>query len=414
MDDPLSARWHAREQARLRLAQLRLEDEGSIDRAVARACRIAQRAMRVDRVSLWTIEDACGLRCIHVADREPRIDATTNAILDLGAYERAMRDRRVVATADVVRDPVTSGMVETYFAPLGIASTLDAPLYREGRLAGMLCLEHRAERAWTDDEADFAISAADMIAALFASDELREAHEALRDHELALRETMTSEALGRVARGVAHDVNNVLAIVFTAVAVLERANGDPERVADATLAIRDAAQGATRLVQHLLAFGRPSSASTTSEVDAVIGGAEPVLRKLVGEDRRLSIALGASGWRVRLDAHQLEQIVYNLLVNAREATRENGTIDVRTRVVTSDDGARVVIDVADDGEGMDALTRARILEPFFTTKTGRANTGLGLAIVEGVVRSAAGRIEIESAPGEGTRFVISLPAVPTT
>src|SRR5690606_26760958 len=118
--------------------------------------------------------------------------------------------------------PVTSGMVEGYFAPLGIASTLDAPLYREGRLAGMLCLEHRAERAWTDDEADFAISAADMLAALFASDELREAHEALRDHELALREVMTSEALGRVARGVAHDVNNVLAIVFTAVAVLER------------------------------------------------------------------------------------------------------------------------------------------------------------------------------------------------
>lgn len=408
MDEWLSARWRAREDARLRLARLRLEDEGSLSRALEQASRITQRALGVDRVSVWLVSDGDGAaRCIHACDRGGASLDPVPTIADLGAYETTMRARRVLAASDVASDPVTADIVESYFAPLGIRSTLDAPIYREGRFVGMVCCEHRASRAWTDDEADFVISTTDVVATLFLADELHAAQQALAAREIALQEALASEALAGIARGVAHDVNNVLAVVFTGLEVLERSPADPVRVGEATVAIRDAAESAARLVRQLLIFGRPvSGEAVATPLDPALRAAESVLRGLVGEGRALSFDLGAGDDAVALDATQIEQIASNLLVNAREATSEGQAIALRTR---ARDG-EVWLEVEDAGAGMDELTRARVSEPFFTTKQGASSSGLGMAIVDRVVRAAEGRIEIESAPGRGTRVSIRFPA----
>jgi K+-sensing histidine kinase KdpD len=409
MDDSLSDRWHAREQARLRLAQLRLDEEETLERALERACWIARRAISVDRISVWRLVQHRELRCIHVTDPQGPPPGALPSLADLGPYEHAMAQRRVVAAPDVSCDPVTRDLVDAYFAPLGIVATLDAPMYRDGKLSGMVCFEQRSERPWSDDEADFCISTADMIGALFLTDELRDAHEALGRHEIALREAMASEAMARIARGVAHDVNNVLAVVFTAVLVLERANGDPARTAEATVAIRDAAESAAGLVRQLLAFGRPAPAQAEIELDAALLRSATVLQGLVGEGRRMVMELGAAGRRVALDATQLDQIVTNLIVNARDASPEASAVTVRTEVTRGGPGEELVLEVRDEGSGMDELTRARLFEPFFTTKTGDGHAGLGMAIVDGVVRAASGRVEVESAPGAGTRISVVLP-----
>lgn len=312
--------------------------------------------------------------------------------------------RRVVAAQHVHLDDGTSALAEKYFVPLEIVSTLDAPIYRDGRVCGLVCHEHRgAPRRWTDDEADFSISVAEIVAMQLVSADLRAAEDALRTQELALVEAMKEEALARMARGVAHDVNNILAIVLAQSDLTASKAENPDVVRAGHAVISESVLAAARILQALLEFGKPELAGN-SDLDEVLGAMSGVLRAAVGESRAFSIELDGGRAVVPLSRERLEQIVLNLVTNARDATLGDGRILLSTERA-SPDTAR--IRVTDDGEGIDDRMRDQIFEPYFSTRA--RGSGLGLATVMRLVRHVRGTVSVESEAGRGACFTITLP-----
>ncbi|MBI5168412.1 MAG: response regulator [Candidatus Eisenbacteria bacterium] len=220
------------------------------------------------------------------------------------------------------------------------------------------------------------------------------------------------EVVGRLAGGVAHDFNNVLTAIlgFTELAGMHVGEGSPAR---GNLAqIRQAALRAAALTQRLLAFSRMQPQEPRAvEVDALVRRLEPMLQRLIGESVSLRLALGAPRACVLADPTQLEQVLMNLVVNARDAMPLGGRLEIASHVAPRLDGSGEVVRVrvSDTGTGIDAETRERIFEPFFTTKAPGQGTGLGLSTVLGIVRQSGGVITVESTPGAGSVFSVDLP-----
>jgi PAS domain S-box-containing protein len=225
--------------------------------------------------------------------------------------------------------------------------------------------------------------------------------------EEALHESQKLEAVGRLAGGVAHDFNNLLLAIngYGELALGRLRRGDATAAVDDVLQMLAAADRAADLTRQLLAFGRRQVLKVeVLDLRVVVRGMAQLLRPLVGEQVELEIAASDEPVRVTADRAQLEQVLANLAVNARDAMPAGG----RLRIEVAADVGFAVLTVADTGQGMDAETLERIFEPFFTTK-GKGGTGLGLATVHGVVTQSGGRIEVESRPGAGTTFTITLP-----
>lgn len=229
------------------------------------------------------------------------------------------------------------------------------------------------------------------------------------------------EAVGRLAGGVAHDYNNMLGVILgyadLGLGALEPAHPVHPFLEE----IRSAARRSAALTQQLLAFSRQQAiAPQLVDLNEAVEGMLKMLRRLIGEDVHIAWHPGSGVWPVMMDLTQLDQILVNLCVNARDAIADVGTITIETRNATLDDpscaahpdarpGAFTVLSVSDNGVGMDADTREHLFEPFFTTKDIGKGTGLGLATVYGIVQQHHGFIDVRSAPGEGATFVIHLP-----
>jgi PAS domain S-box-containing protein len=241
------------------------------------------------------------------------------------------------------------------------------------------------------------------------------------DLEARLLQAQRLESVGRLAGGIAHDFNNTMTAILGFARLTMDGLPPDDRNRRHLEAIESAAQSASGLVQQLLAFGRQQVLRPeVLDVSDVVAALLPMVQRLIGEDIQVSVNAATGLWPVEVDRVQLEQILVNLAVNARDAMPRGGRLTIEATNAELDasngedhievaHGEYVLLAVSDTGIGMDAETQARIFEPFYTTKDPARGTGLGLATVYGVVRQSAGHIWVYSELGHGTTFKIYLP-----
>jgi PAS domain S-box-containing protein len=252
----------------------------------------------------------------------------------------------------------------------------------------------------------------------------KQALEALRLRDEQLRQSQKMEAVGRLAGGIAHDFSNVLTVITAASERLhDRVHDRPDAVADVESILRNCERAAS-LTRQLLAFSRQQTlAPRPLDLGQLVKRAGRLLKRLIGEHIHLTIDLPEDVLAVEADPTQLEQVLMNLAINARDVMADGGSLRLSMRRTVVDDavarshapmaaGDYVLLEVSDTGPGMSPETQARAFEPFFTTKHPTHGTGLGLATVYGIIKQSGGYIWIDTAPGQGTTFRIFLP--PTT
>ncbi len=415
-----AARDRARQQ-RSALALLAVNHpaaSGDLAAVVRRLTEVSASVIQVQRASIWLFAKMQEeLRCLDLFEAGAGRHSE-GAVLSTADYPRYFQaicsDSRIFA-ADARTDPRTSELDEGYLVPLGITSMLDAGILLEGELAGVLCLEHIGpKREWHSDEEAFVSTIAALVAQALSNAKRKQAEE-------SLRQAQKMESVGRLAGGVAHDFNNMLQAILgnTDLALQEL---PPDSLArDNLTEIQACARRSADLTRQLLAFARKQAiAPKVLDLNETLEGLLKMLRRLIGENIELLWRPAEGLWPVRLDLSQVDQMMTNLCVNARDAIANVGRIVLETENCVFDEawcvehtdfaaGEYVRLSVADDGCGMDPETLSHLFEPFFTTKEVGKGTGLGLATVYGAVRQNGGFVHVQSQLGQGTTLSIYLP-----
>jgi two-component system cell cycle sensor histidine kinase/response regulator CckA len=409
------------ETARLRLARMSSVGAVSLASRFREITAVAADALGVERVGIWLlVDDQRAIRCFHLYERS-KLAYSEGAVIygvDVPTYFAALLERRDIAAEDARSHPLTRELDKPYLEPLGITSMLDAPIYRDGRVCGVVCHEHVGpRRRWSHEDRDFAASVADSIALQFAAAARADAETVARGLRHEMSELRRLRELSRVAAGVAHDFRNLLLVASWLARDISENPDSPIEIVDRADKIRETIDRAQHIAAHLGSMTcdeavRPEVVDLAVAVECLL----PLLRTAVADRCELVLELAEHAGYVLMDRSQLERAVMNLVVNARDAMDDAGRISLSVDAVEVADGesppgSYARITVGDTGRGMDAATRARIFEPYFTTKATGEGNGLGLSVVHRIVDRVGGFVHVESVPGKGSTFRVYLPRV---
>ncbi len=392
-----------------------------VGRLMGDACVVLTRARPTDALtvrSVWT--------------RDPRHNARIQVLgqrIETDAYPIP---QRVMATGEPVSlQSLADGLGTIAMTDLGMRSTLLLPLRIGDGVAGMIAV-FRASSSIESFDLQRAVDLVHHASLAITNVHLREIAEAEIDRSARanddlqhvrsrLRQALKMDALGRLAGGIAHDFNNLLSIVLSHTTLLLWQLDEDSPLRQELESVKYASECAAELTHQLLAFsGKQLLHPQSVQLDVLVREAERLAAGTLGSGVSLRVRQGCGGARTKVDPNQLQQVLLNLLVNARDAMPQGGEIAIETRATEVDGGPRLehlglipgaylVVSVSDTGTGIDAATRESIFEPFFTTKPPGHGTGLGLATALGIVRQSGGCIDVVSTPGRGSTFSVYLP-----
>jgi signal transduction histidine kinase len=412
MSDPPSRRV-AFETTRLRLARIALEGSHARDNGLELITRNAADALGVARVGVWFFDPAGSRLVCHDLFSARTCEHVKGHVLEMRrypTYAKALTERRAIVADDARAHHTTRELASTYLTEFGITSMLDAPIIRKGRVVGVICHEHVGPaRRWLEKEIDFAGSSGDLAALILEQAERVELESALKVRTEERLETNKLEALGTLARSIAHDFNNVLAVCQALACDLEAGDTtiSPQEIAQS---LHESVALGKRLTAQLLGVGNREAPPVSTDLRKILQRLTAPLKALAGAKTEVVVKVIAKDVNVRLSEAEVEQILMNLVANARDAICDRGQVDIKLRPPHEGDDVAsdfVVLEVTDDGAGMDAHTRAHLFEPYFTTKP--HGHGLGLATLYGIVKRAGGTVQVASEPGFGTTFLLALP-----
>ncbi len=380
----------------------------AVRRTLAKSEERLRQAIRVSHIGIFDHDHRTGSiywspEIFEIYDWDPTVPLPLPAFIErLHPEDR----EKVAAAVPRAHDPAGDGLYDIE--------------YRLVRRDGSIrCLTTRSQTFFEGEGA-----ARHPVRTVGAVRDITEQKQAVREQEklqAQLFQAQKMESIGRLAGGVAHDFNNMLSVILGYVG-MALGRLDPVQPIHADLReVQKAAQRSADLTRQLLAFARMQTAAPkVIDLNEVVAGSLQMLRRLIGEDIRLAWTPDRDPWLVRIDPVQVDQVLANLVVNARDAIAGVGEIAIRTKNVVLDaaycarhlgflPGDYLVLEVADDGCGMDQETKALVFEPFFTTKAEGRGTGLGLATVYGIVRQNDGFINVSSELGQGTTVTVYLP-----
>lgn len=402
-----------------RLELTRVTADAPLAKVFQLACEISSRIVEAERAGVWLFtETKTALRCVNLYERS-KGEHSMGMLLHLADYPNYFASlciRKALPAELAAIDPRTAELCESYLHPLGISSILDAGIFVDGELLGMISYEHvGAPREWTTETRDFASAVADLVALKIQSAEVQELRSTLRSQTQRLADLEKAEALAQLAAGVAHDFKNILTIVQGFSGELANREDLPDDARDAAQLILDAGERGNLVIKELLAFARPEL-----ETPVVVNPRDlmnqllPVLQAGMGGMHQIRYIQPLSVGQILIEPSHFTRILLNLVTNSKDAMPDGGKIEVQIAPVKVSDRQGlsrhyIMVSVKDEGVGMDAGTLKHMFDPYYTTKS--TGTGLGLAIVQRMIDRAGGMIRVASKEGEGTTIRIFFPRV---
>ncbi|MBP9087215.1 MAG: GAF domain-containing protein [Kofleriaceae bacterium] len=388
------------ETARLQLAKLHVTQA---DAGFSTALRIAAQALDVERVGIWFFDHPNHrLVCRSMLQRSTNTVVGGDVLPEADApnYWRALRETRALVADDARNDVRTRDLRDGYLVPLGVTSLLDAPIFQEGEMVGVVCHEHVGPmRKWSQPDIDFAATVADLVASQVEHAQRLAVEQALRIRLIAARDCERLEVVTRIAAAVAHDFRNVFTALGFIAQNLEATNRDIATMLKSSLGIGHF------LTSQLDTFAqRPANDAARCDATAVIVQLRPMLELLVRGAAMLKIDLPSEPLWVEVSPGVVEQALLNLVLNARDAVTDDGQIAI---VLQGNADRSAHLRVIDNGRGIPLLHLERVFELGFSTR--QDGTGIGLSTVRDAMARFGATVSVASPAHGGAEFIVAMP-----